>query len=479
MAYQLKTPKPPVDLADPVNIDLALCAEATKKGRHEEALAIASKILDKDPNNAGALFHLAWAFIKTERWGLAYNLLKRAIEFKARPEALNNLGMACIGMKRFDEAEQIFGKLLKREGEYVSALSNMALVAVHQVNPAEAIEYGERVLKVDPAHLPVREAVGYAKLMLGDFRGGWDGYESMIGSSKQRPRKPPHDNCPYWMHEDGLNLYIRGEQGLGDEISFASILPDAMRDQQSITVECHPKMTGLFRRSFPGVEFHGTREIQGEAFRRDWLEGRTFDAWCLMGSLAQRYRNDASDFPGTPYLVADPQRRVQWGALLDTLPGKKVGIAWTGGTESSFRARRSFDLEALLPILKTPGVTWVSLQYQDPSDEIEHLREKHGIEIHHWKRASESDDYDDQAALVAELDLVISVCTAGVHLAGALGTECWTLVPAKARWFYQLKGDSLPWYRSVRMFRQTDKWPVERVAARLVEWLREPVKEAA
>jgi hypothetical protein len=178
------------------------------------------------------------------------------------------------------------------------------------------------------------------------------------------------------------------------------------------------------------------------------------------------YRREDSDFPRTPFLVADPERRLQWRALLDTLPGKKVGIAWTGGLDNTFKSRRSFNLEGLLPILKIPGITWVSLQYKDPSAEIELLSERHGIEVKHWERAvGKGVDYDETAALVSELDAVVSVTTAMVHLCGALGKKCYVLVPKRCRWWYQPMADGRhSWYDCIKLYRQADKWPVERVA---------------
>jgi hypothetical protein len=144
-----------------------------------------------------------------------------------------------------------------------------------------------------------------------------------------------------------------------------------------------------------------------------------------------------------------------------------VGIAWTGGLPNTFRYRRSFPLESLLPILQTPGITWVSMQYKNSAAEIKALEERHGIKVHHWARATEAPDYDETAALAAELDQVVSTTTALVHLCGAIGQKCWVMVPKKPRWFYGLEGNTIPWYNSVSLYRQSDKWPVERIAADL------------
>jgi ADP-heptose:LPS heptosyltransferase len=110
----------------------------------------------------------------------------------------------------------------------------------------------------------------------------------------------------------------------------------------------------------------------------------------------------------------------------------------------------------------------VSLEYVDHADHIEAFRKKTGIQIHEWKRATQTQDYDDTAGLVAELDCVVSVTTAVIHLAGALGKDCFCLVPSLPRWFYRIEGDSLPWYKSVRLYRQPkgESWdkPIEQIA---------------
>jgi hypothetical protein len=164
---------------------------------------------------------------------------------------------------------------------------------------------------------------------------------------------------------------------------------------------------------------------------------------------------------------ADPERRVQWRALLDTLPGQESRNRLDRRNAKHLLSKKEFHVRGLLPILKTPRITWASLQYKDPTGEIEAFEESHGIKIHHWKRAGESPDYDDQAALVSELDCVVTVRTAICHLGGGLGKKTYVLVPNKPPWFFGLEGSSLPWYKSLELFRQTDEWPVEKLAQRL------------
>ena len=163
-------------------------------------------------------------------------------------------------------------------------------------------------------------------------------------------------------------------------MNFAAMFPDAQKRCDRLVVECDARLHGLFSRSFPEIEFHGTRFKQE---RPDWIDNYQIDAHVLSGSLGQYFRLKDEDFGGKPYLKADPERKVQWRALLDSLgPRKKIGIAWKGGKHGTHRARRSTDLEAFLPLLRQDA-DFISLEYKDPMPEIEALREKHGIKVIH------------------------------------------------------------------------------------------------
>lgn len=452
---------------NPHDIDCAIAQKLFDGKHYEAALTTVNQVLDKEPDHPWAILLAGRVMLMMQKYGLGYNLLKRALSMYPRPDIKRNLASACIGVQRLEEAKRTLQELRRERPNDEKALALLCLLAVYDCDPKLAIELGEKSLAMKAGQKDVHESLGYARLMTGDFEKGWEGYERFIGASKYRPMKPPYEGCHYWDGAEGIDIYLRGEQGLGDELDFASILGEVAPKMRSVTLDCDEKLGGLFSRTFPNVEVHATRKSE-----KPWLQGREFDAWALIGTLAFHHRKTAEAFPGKPFLVTDQSRRIQWRALLDTLPGKRVGIAWTGGSRGTFRERRSLSLEHLLPIMRVPGVSWVSLQYQDPTDEIEEFHEKHGIEVRHWARAAESNDYDDQAALVAELDLVISVCTAVVHLAGGVGTKCWVLVPSKPRWWYGLEGSKSQWFDSVEFFRQEKDWPLHEVARRLVEFVK-------
>jgi tetratricopeptide (TPR) repeat protein len=417
----------------------------------DEALRVVNDVLDEYPDNTEALHIAGRVYIAAKRFGMGYNLSKLAQQNAGNADAddmsalWNNLALCAMGVPgRNEEAERYVRKALKIDPKNAAAMNNLALLCVNECRPEEAVQWADKSLAVKPDQRETKETRGYACLMLGRYAEGWAGYETMLGGPYRKP-KPVGDE-PYWKGEKGIRLMVRGEQGIGDEVSFASMIPDALKEN-SLLIECDKRLEGLFRRSFPGVIIEGTRFEK----QRGWTA--EVDAHCLMGSLASKYRTKDEDFPGKPYLVADPERRDQWKLLLDRLPGMRVGIAWTGGMPNTFRDRRSARLEDLLPILQTRGCSFVSLQYKDPREEIAALKEKHGVTVHHYARATEAPDYDETAALVAELDLVITVTTAVVDLCGALGKPCWVMVPAKPHWRYGLKGDRKVWYGSVKLYR--------------------------
>lgn len=282
-------------------------------------------------------------------------------------------------------------------------------------------------------------------------RWDWENYNLNIGKIKDR-KEITYKGEPRWDGTKGKRVVVYGEQGIGDEINFASCIPDLQKDCE-VLIDCDKRLEGLFRRSF-GVPTFGTRYKD----EHRWAEKEQIDAHVAVGALPQFYRKKDEDFPGTPYLVPNPVMQVQWRALLDSLgPRMKVGIAWNAGRPHTFGERRSIPLETLAPLFEL-DCDFISLEYRPPEG-----HEKYGI--HHWPWGVECYDYDQTAALVAELDLVISVTTTVHHLAGALGKECWVLVPERSLW--QQNRDVFPWAKSVKLFRQKGSWPIQTLVQKL------------
>ena len=381
----------------------------------------------------------------------------RALEIDGKHlAALANLGLSLRDQGAPRQALPVIERALALAPDDVQALFNKALVLIDIGEGQAANDLIERVLKLDPDFAEAHVQRGFMLLKRGDFAAGWREYA-------WRVRIPEVDHWqdyayPLWQGEplSGKRLLVQAEQGLGDQIMFASCLPDLLASAQHVMVECDPRLAKLFSRSFPRAAIYRHRAA-GEP---DWSREPAPDYRARCGDLPRMLRNRESDFPGhAGYLVPDPGRVVAWRERLAALgPGLKIGVSWRGGTPSTGQARRSIALDAWRPILSTSGTHFVSLQYGDVSAEISELKTRHGIVVHSW--ANSAAGMDDVAALVASLDLVITVCTTAAHLAGSLGKTTWVVVPVVAEWRYLHKGTTIPWYPRLRLFRQQqiDEW---------------------
>lgn len=406
-------------------------------------VAECTRLLDENPDDAPALLLLGYVYSMAERFGLAVNVFHRVVSLlPKKPEGWNNLGMAYHGLKD----PKALGSFMTAWGleKKASYAANIGSAYLEQCRWKDALEWSGKALKMEEvkgAHV----THGMASLALGDWKTGWHGFNHALGGKFRKETQFADEGR--WDGTKGQTVVVYGEQGLGDEVMYSSCVPDIASDC-SVILECDPRLEGLFKRSFPQVTVYGTRRLEA-----DWMAKHQIDARCAIAGLPGFYRNDAKDFPGTPYLVADPERRLQWRALFDSW-GKRprIGIAWSGGSRHNRPKERSMGLEAFRPLIEGMDADFISLQYQDPIDEIREA----DLPVRHFKRACQTDDYDDTAALVAELDLVISVPTSVVHLAGALGVKTHCLTPPMADWNFHA---GLPWYECVELiWKKKETW---------------------
>lgn len=402
------------DLADAA----AECAHCQiRVGAYEAAIAVLMEALEAHPTAAELHAALGLAHQKAHQPQLALACYEKARSLGASgAELFNNLGYVLRELGRLPEAISCYDQAIALQPDFPLARFYRAL----------------------------------ARLLTGDYVRGWPEYETRL-ISEDNPRRP--DPFERWAGEPltGRTILVWGEQGLGDEIMFASCIPEIVEASGRCVIECSAKLETLFRRSFPRARVYAAQPDRSVPVP---IKAEAIDCEVPIGSLPLYLRRSAEAFPRHQgYLKADPECVARWRDRLSSLgAGLKVGVSWQGGSHLSRSPLRSIPLPQWLPILGTEGARFVSLQYGDAAPALDEFASRHGTRIAHWQEAIE--DYDETAALVSALDLVISVQTAIVHLAGALGRRAWVMVSYCPEWRYGFAGENMPWYPSVRMFRQ-------------------------
>lgn len=371
--------------------------------------------------------------------------------YPADSAAYNDLGVALQRLGQHEDALVCYETAVRLAPTNADAWYNAGLIHHTQCRLDQAETCYRNAIRANPLHSEAHREFSMLRLAKGEF-------SAEVWSSFRHRRNcagfvPSISRCPapLWNGEplDGKTVLVYGEQGLGDEILFASCYPDLIARAGHCIIETEPRLEQLFRRSFPTATVIGR---QRQADLSMVYPEVAYKVPC--GDLPLYFRSCRDEFPHSAYLIADTSATDRWRHTLHGLgSGLKVGISWRGGTPRTFQAIRSIDLAKWTPIFRIRGVHFVNLQYGECSADIEFARRRLGVELHHWPEAI--NDYDQTAALVCALDLVITVTTSLAHLAGALGQRVWILANATPRWCYLASGKTTPWYSSARIFRQT------------------------
>ncbi len=420
-------------------------------GHYREAEEIYRLSLEHDPDLAAAHSNLAATLNSLGRYVEAEAAARKALELQPLSvHAAVILANALLEQGRIEEARQCGAALLQREpedGEALGWMGKFETVVNADFSRAEVILKQASELAPESAKIHV----GGARCLLirQRFAEGWQEYEWRKREAKRlavytRFPQPEWDGSTL----AGKAIAINGEQGLGDEIMFASCVPQIAARARRCVLLCHRRLEPLFRRSFAGVEVIGGSHVSAANDPFPALEG--IDCQIAAGSLPLHLRRSAEDFPAHGgYLRPDETRVAKWREKLAALgPGPKIGLSWRGGTPLSDGTRRTLQLAQFRPLASLGGC-WIDLQHGGSA----HERDAGGFRLHHWDEAIE--DLEEMAALVCALDLTISVCNTLVHLAGALGKEVWVAAPRSPDARYGFEGERMIWYPAVRMFRQT------------------------
>jgi tetratricopeptide (TPR) repeat protein len=440
---------------DAVEVQGTLSTTLRLGGRFQDAEVAARRAIALDPGRAQGFEELAMVLRAQQRLADAESAARQAIALAGQDaRCLAGLGLILKDAGRVREARAIYQSLQSRLGSEKSppaslcqSLGTLALECAGDLDAArgwfrKAAQGGESV------EATLSESV--ADLLEWRFSSGWEKFEARKRLLGHRDRHELFAGIPQWDGTPlrGLRLLVYGEQGVGDEIMYASMLPDLQRDVDDVTFMCDARTQPLISRSFPRVEVLRATQEGVDAVR-----SRVAYAHAV-GSLGRFYRPDAAAFPPRAgYLRTDRAMVEAWRARLRELPGQpKIGISWRGGLQHTGRHRRSLSLERLEKVLRIPGAAWVSLQHGEVREEIAGFARSTGISVNAFPDVT--NDLDELASLIDALDFVVTVCNTTVHVAGALDKPLLVLAPAVPLWSYGIRGDRMLWYPSARVLRQ-------------------------
>lgn len=416
---------------------LALAGSRQRRGGDAEPAY--RRYLTLEPADVEGWNAYGLALQAADRIACAGDAFVRAIRLNPQmAEAMTNLGTIRRLQGQAADGAELQRRALDLCPGYAAAHTNLALALQDQGDDAGAEREFTKALDADPDQALARFNRAILRLRQGRLAEGWEDYAVRFESGRLRPRRP--FNIPEWEggRLAGRRLLLWGEQGLGDEFMFGALLPEALSRFPDAIVECEPRLIPLFQRSFPGTTVRAPTRRPDDA-----------DCHLPFGSLPRLLWRTA---PGSPppagWLKPDQERLAAWRSRLDALgPGLTVGIAWTSQRITTERRRSYTDLAEWASLLRLPGIHAVSLQYDGREEEIAAVEERLGLPIHRWPDLDQIADLEGTAALMANLDLVISVASSAGEMAAALGVPVWRL--AQRDWT-QLGTAVRPWFPTMR-----------------------------
>ena len=455
-------------------------------GGYGDARAVARRVLERDPGNADAYHMLAAIAFTEQNFADAETLFTAAVGMNRHaPHLRYHLGNVQLARGHHDSAAGSYREALKLDPSMSAACFGLAMALQGMGRSQDAVVHLQRYLEREPRDADGHNAMGIAfqtlgkldlalahirlalsispdhkaasknlattLLLAGNFREGWPAWLQIFTRTKLKLPDPASASAPF----QGKHVIIYANEGVGDEIMFASCVPELINQAAEITLHCDTRLVPLFQRSFPEVRTLGM--MKENAQKTIGLVAAD-EMHVLASFLPAYFRPDSESFPQREsFLLADPVRAAEWRRRFGNLgTGLKVGLSWRGGLDQANRARRSIPLTAWAPIFNVPGVHFVSLQYGDVEAELEQVRKATAVRIAAWSDANPLIDLDFFAAQIAALDLVISVDNTTVHMAGALGKPVWALLPLVPDWRWRMAGTATPWYPCVQLFRQQE-----------------------
>jgi len=437
-----------------------------EKGRFDEALNSYSRVLQINPNHADTYNNMGSVLQEKGQLDEAVNYYQKALRLK--PDlfmAYNNLGNALMERGQFDDAVAHYQKAVGLNPHFAGTYCNLGVALQNRQEINAAVSAYQKAIGLDPDYIDAHWNLSHALLLSGRFREGWKEYE-------WRLKKEDHIyhgrtfSRQFWdgvSDISGRTVLLHAEQGLGDTIQFIRYAPLVAQRGARVVVECQKKLKTLLQ----NVEGIHTVIAYGEQLPE-------FDMHCPLLSLPLLFDTTLATIPAAaPYMNADTLSLERWRAQIQhDNSRRKIGLVWAGNLTNIKGRYRSCPLETFSPLAGIDDITFYSLQKGEASHQAKNPPK--GMKLLDY--TEEIHDFSDTAACMQNLDLIISVDTAAVHLAGALGRPVWTLLPFNPDWRWMLNREDSPWYPTMRLFRQPSFGEWGPVMARVADELKNPAR---
>lgn len=424
----------------------------------------------RNPNMAVAQARLGAALQTQKKLDAAMARYRIAIQLQGDyGEAYFNLGTALAELGRIDEAIEQYELAAHHAPDFIAAHINLGAIYQDRGQEEQALEHIGRALAIDPEAADPHFNRALIRLRRGELAAGWVDYQFRLGLPTFPVRLRDE---PMWNGEPipGKTLLVHAEQGLGDTLQFIRYLPFARERAGKVVLQVQDVLIPLLKQAGMDPVF------------RDPLYGYDdplppFDYQIPMMSLPGVAGTTMENIPAPiPYLATGEEAVDKWRQRLSDLEGFRIGIVWQGSSTHTSDQARSIPLAEFAPLARVPGVSLLSLQKRDGLEQLE------GID---FPLRRVGDDWDqaagpfvDTAAIMKNLDLVITADTAAAHLAGALGVPVWVALGTRADWRWMLERDDTPWYPTMRLFRQTRPGDWSEVFSRIAAAVQEPKNQS-
>jgi tetratricopeptide (TPR) repeat protein len=413
-----------------------------ESGEVDQSIAHLQQAISANPRHYHAHNNLGLALTKKDKHEEAIRHYRQAIALDPnQPAAYTNLGTALFDLDQIEDAIRNHQKAVALSPAYADAHYNLANACLGALRLDDAIASYERAMELSPQNAGYRWNYANALLLAGNFAKGWAEYESRWRGSEMKDRKPVYPG-PEWRGEDiaGKTLLTYAEQGFGDAIQFIRYAPLVAERGAKLLYACQPELARLLTNA-AGV--HRVIPL-GQPLPR-------FDVHLPLLSLPRVFATESSSIPARiPYIRADSELVRAWQARMGEKTAFRVGLIWGGRVTHRLDRQRSCALADFAGLARLRNVQFYSLQKGEQA--VQAKSPPPGMSLTDW--SNEIKDFADVAALMENLDLIISVDTAGAHLAGALGKPVWLLNRNQTEWRWLLAREDSPWYPTMRIFRQ-------------------------